>query len=330
MEVQNVKGEPIATAQDTGENIGQLRFATQNLDFSLVQNIGADGVIALRLEHLYRQNQGGPQYVYRLEIEKDPEPDFRLVCSPIHEIHMDSHEVYQGGRERFDILVFRTNGHDEPITVEAKNLPAGVTSEPIVIGKGVKWGTLIVTAAPDAPIGEGEFEVVGSSKIKIKDKDGKETEKELIRKARGGAIVWDTVNTNALARMTRSLVMAVREKAPFMLTAAPNEIKVKQGEPINVTLTLKRRDDMPSSVQLTGAGYQLPPGMEIQLTTIEKDKTEAKLTIKSDKIKEGTYSFTVSGDAQVPVDKRNIRCVYPSNSIKLIVEPKDVKTAEKK
>ena len=40
--------------------------------------------VTLRLEHLNRQNQGGPQYVFRMEIEKDATPDFRLVCSPIH------------------------------------------------------------------------------------------------------------------------------------------------------------------------------------------------------------------------------------------------------
>ena len=331
MEVLNEKGEPAGVAQDNNDNIGQLRFQTQNIDINYTHNVGADGDITLRLEHLYRQNQGGPQYVYRLEIEKDPVPDFRLVCSPIHEIHMDSHELYQGGRERMDILVFRMNGHNDPIVVEAKNLPPGVTSEPIVIGKDVKWGTLVVTAAPDAPIGEGDFEVVGTGKVKIKDKDGKETETEITRKARAGTIVWNTVNTPALARMARSLVMAVREKVPFLLTAAPNEIKVKQGEPFNLTVTVKRREDMPNAVQLTGAGFQLPPGMEIPLTTIEKDKTEGKLTIKTDKMKDGVWSFIVGGDAQVPAaDKKNIRCVYPTNSIKITVEPKEIKTAEKK
>ena len=225
LEVLNEKGEVANAAQDIGDNIGQLRFTTNNLDIRHVFTTGADGDFCIRLEHLYRQNQGGPQYVYRLEVEKNPEPDFELVCSPIHEIHLDSHEVYQGGRERFDILVFRRYNFNDPITVEAKSLPQGVTAEPCVIGPDLKWGTLIVTAAPDAPIGESEFEIVGNAKIKIKDKDGKETEKTITRNGRGGTIVWDTVNTNALARMARSLVMAVREKVPFMLTAAPNAFK---------------------------------------------------------------------------------------------------------
>jgi hypothetical protein len=59
----------------------------------------------------------------------------------------------------------------------ARNLPPGVSAEPIVMGPGVKWGTLVVTAAPDAPIGEGEFEVVGTSlrgeeKLAPKDASG--------------------------------------------------------------------------------------------------------------------------------------------------------------
>ncbi len=325
LEVLNEKGEPAGVAQDNGDNIGQLRYATQNIDINYVHTAAADGDVTLRLEHLYRQNQGGPQYVYRLEIEKDPMPDFRLICSPIHEIHLDSHELYQGGRERMDILVFRINGHNDPILVEAKNLPPGVTSEPIIIGKDVKWGTLVVTAASDAPLGEHEFEVVGTSKVKFKDASGKEIEKDLARKARGGAIVWDTVNTPALARMARSLVMAVREKVPFTLTATPNEIKVKQGDPFDINVTIKRREDMPNAIQLTGAGFQLPPGMEIPVTTIEKDKTDGKVTVKTEKMKDGVWSFIIGGDGQVPAEKKNIRCVYPSNIIKITVEPKEAK-----
>jgi len=130
--------------------------------------------------------------------------------------------------------------------------------------------------------------------------------------------------------MARSLVMAVREKVPFMLTAAPNTFKLKQGEPLDVTLTLKRREDMPNAVQLTGAGYQLPQGLEIPTTPIEKGKTEAKLSLKTEKIKPGLYSFTISGDGQVPVDKnRNVRCVYPSNLVTVTIEPKEEKPKAK-
>ncbi len=313
MEILRADGSVLANPQDYGENIGQIRFTSNSRDIAHTFTAPSDGDFTLRLEHLYRQRQGGPQYFYRMEIQRDPQPDFRLICQPTHEIHVDSHVLYQGGRERLDILVWRQQGHDEPITVEARNLPPGVTADPIVIGKGVKWGTLVVTAAPGAPIGEGEIQIVGTSEA---------NGQKLTRKARGGVIVWDTVNTPAISRMTRSIVLAVREKAAFQITASPAEITVAKGETINLTLVARRRDDMPNAIQLNGAGIQLPPGMEIPVKTIAKGESEQKLTIATDKMREGTYSFLVNGDGQVPVEGKNTRCIYPSNVIKVTVMPK--------
>ena len=313
MEILRADGTVLANPQDYGENIGQIRFTTNSRDIAHSFTAPSDGDFTLRLEHLYRQRQGGSQYFYRLEIQREPQPDFRLICQPTHEIRIDSHLVYQGGRERLDVLVWRLHGHDEPITVEARNLPPGVTADPIVIGKGVKWGTLVVTAAADAPIGEGEIQLVGVSAV---------NGRTLTRQARGGVIVWDTVNTPAISRMTRSIVLAVRDRAAFQITAAPAEITVTKGDPFNVTLTAKRRDDMPNAIQINGAGIQLPPGMEIPVKTIGKNEREQKVTIATDKMKEGTYSFLINGDGQVPVDGKNTRCIYPSNAIKVTVLPK--------
>ena len=209
------------------------------------------------------------------------------------------------------------NGHDEPILVEARNLPPGVTAEPIIIGPGVKWGTFVVTAAPDAPIGEGEFEIIGTSER------GSE---KLTRKARGGVIVWDTVNTPAICRLTRSIVLAVRETTPFAVTASPKELTIKQGDPINLTVTATRRADMPSAIQLNGSGIELPPGLTIPTTTINVGQNETKLTLTpTDKMKEGVYSFIINSESQVPDGDKKIRCIYPSNPIKVTVEPKTAK-----
>ncbi len=311
LEIYGADSKLVIATQDTGENIGQLRFPTSTCDIVYPWTAPKAGDFTLHLEHVYQAVQGGAQYQYRLEIRKDAAPDFRLVCSPIHDTRIDSHCVYQGGRQRLDILVWRMNGCDEPITVEARNLPLGVTCEPIIIGHGVKWGTLIITAAPDAPIGEGEFEVVGTAL---------RGEEKLIRQARGGVVVWDTVNTPAISRVTRSMVMAVREKVPFAVTASPKEITIKQGEPINVTVTATRRADMPSAIQLNGSGIELPPGLTIPTTTINVGQTEAKLSLTpTEKMKEGVYSFIINSESQVPDGDKKIRCIYPSNAIKVTV-----------
>ena len=322
MEISEKDGKIINSIQDTGENIGQLRFPTNTRDIVYDFVAPKDGDFTLRLEHAYVQVQGGPQYQYRLQIEKDAPPDYRLVCVPTHDIHIDTHAVYQGGRQRLDVLVWRMNGFDEPITVEAHNLPPGVTAEPIIIGPGMKWGTLVVTAAPDAPIDEKEIEVVGTSL-----RGGE----QLIRKARGGVIVWDTVNTPAISRLTHGILLAVRETTPFAVTVAPNEFAIKPGQPIQITVKAARRADMPSAVQLNGAGIDLPPGLTIPTTTINPGQTETKLTVSTtDKLKPGTYSFIVNAESQVPnVSDKNIRVVYPSNPIKIIVGPTASPTAAK-
>jgi hypothetical protein len=312
MEISEKDGKIINSIQDTGENIGQLRFPTNTRDIVYDFVAPKDADFTLRIEHAYGQVQGGAQYQYRLQIEKDAPPDFRLVCVPTHDIHIDTHAVYQGGRQRLDVLVWRMNGLDEPITVEARNLPPGVTAEPIVIGPGMKWGTLVVTAAPDAPIGEKEIEVVGTS-----SRGGQ----PLVRKARGGAIVWDTVNTPAISRLTHSILLGVREKTPFAVTVAPTEFAIKPGQPIQVTVSAARREDMPSAIQLNGAGIDLPPGLTIPTTTINTGQKETKVTVSTtDKLKPGVYSFIINSESQVPngTDKKT-RVIFPSNPIKITV-----------
>jgi hypothetical protein len=314
MEISEKDGKIINSFQDTNENIGQLRFPTNTRDIVYDFTAPKDADFTIRLEHAYVQVQGGAQYQYRLQIQKDAAPDFRLVCVPTHDIHIDTHALYQGGRQRLDVLAWRMNGFNEPITVEARNLPPGVTAEPIIIGPGMKWGTLVVTAAPDAPIGEKEIEVVGS---------GARGAEKLVRNARGGVIVWDTVNTPAISRMTRSILLAVREKTPFAVTAAPAEVTIKPGQPIQVTVTAARREDMPSAIQLNGAGIDLPPGLTIPTTTINAGQTETKVTVSTtDKLQPGTYSFIINSESQVPngTDKKT-RVIYPSNPIKLTVQP---------
>lgn len=312
MEISESDGKIINSVTDTNENIGQLRFPTSTRD--IVYNFTAPKTadFTVRLEHVYQQVQGGPQYQYRLTIQRDPPPDFRLVCTPTHDIHIDTHAVYQGGRQRLDVLVWRMNGHDAPIVVEARHLPPGVTAEPITIGPGMRWGTLVVTAAPDAPIGEGEIEIVGTSL---------RGDEKLERRARGGVIVWDTVNTSAISRMTRSIVLAVRETAPFAVTVASKDTLIKPGDPINVTVTASRRADMPSAVQLNGAGIDLPPGLTIPTTTINPDQKEIKFVVATtDKLKEGDYSFIINAEAQVPNgSEKKLRVIYPSNPIKITV-----------
>lgn len=314
------KFDLMAAPQDDGENIGQLRFSTTSRDIRYELNPGLDGDYKLRLEHLYGQLQGGPQFVYRLEIARQ-QPDYQLICVPPHETKFDSHVVYRGGHERLDILVWRLGGHKSPITVTARNLPPGVTAQPFVVHASGKWGTLVLEAAADAPVGESEIEIVGVA-------DGKSGPAE--RHARGGVMTWDTTNTPGICRMTRSIMLAVRDSAPFTVSATPAEHHLQAGQPLELTLHVARRPDMPNEIQFGAAGLPTIPNLEIPLTKVAAGETERKLQLKTDKIAPGKYSFILNGEGQVPFEekpgsKRNIRCLYPTNAITFEIVAKDAK-----
>ncbi len=262
--------------------------------------------------------------------KRDPFIDFDVSADGDYFVKFTDF-MYNGGADNFYRLSIGTRpyvdfitptgakpGTTAEITFYGRNLPPGVTAEPIIIGPGVKWGTLVVTAAPDAPIGEGEFEVIGTSER------GSE---KLTRKARGGVIVWDTVNTPAICRLTHSILLAVRETTPFAVTASCKDRSIKPGESLNVTVTAARRADMPSAIQLNGSGIELPPGLTIPTTTINPGQTEVKVLVTTtDKLKPGTYSFIINSESQVPsgTDKK-MRVIYPSNPLQITVVAKAAK-----
>ncbi len=79
---------------------------------------------------------------------------------------------------------------------------------------------------------------------------------------------------------------------------------------------------MPSAIQLSGAGIELPSGLTIPTTTINAGEAETKVALATDKMKEGVYSFILNAEAQVPSGDKKIRVIYPSNPIKITVEAK--------
>jgi hypothetical protein len=318
MEVFDPAGKVLANPTDDGENIGANRFRTATQDLRYDLTAAADGDYTIRLEHLYGQNQGGPQLLYRLELTQKTE-DFQVVCLSQHEQRRDADVVRQAGRERLDIAIWRLRGHNAPITVTADHLPAGVTADPLTIGPGMKSGTLIVTAAADAPIGDSEFTIVAKSQV---------ASAEVERVCRGGAGMWDTANTPLIARMTRSLVLSVRETAPFRVTATAKNTTLKQGDPLVVDCHVDRRPDVKVDIQLNGRGFPLPLGMEVPLTKVAVGAAEGSVTLQTGKLPPGPYSICINGEGQVPFERtmgttETIRCVMPSNLVTFTIEPKD-------
>ena len=314
----DAQGKRLTSMDDAGKNIGQLRFTTTTRDARWEFSAPADGDYTVQVRDLYHQQRGDPRFTYRLSI-RQPQPDFRIVAVPTAEVLPDTPVVRQGGRYWVDVLAYRDDGFDELITIAAENLPKGVTCEPVVMGRGKQSVPLVFTAATDAPLGHAEIKIVAKSKIDDKD---------VVRVARGGSLVWSTVNTPGIARMADTIVLAVRESAPFTLTATPTAKTVTAGEMLPIQVKLSRAADWNEDVQL--AGFDLPNNATLPLVMVNKGSSDGKveLTVPAN-TKPGPYSFTINGSGQVPryypierePSKRgnNIRGVVPSNVVTIEV-----------
>ena len=202
-------GKRIFSVDDVGRNIGQLRFTTNTRDARWDFTAPNDGEFFVQVRDLYFQQRGEGRFTYRLSVRR-PQPDFRLVAAPLNQTQPDSTCVGRGSKNWLDVLAFRLDGFDEPITIEATNLPPGVTCEPVVLGPGKTSVPLVFSASPGAPVSHAEIRITGKATI-----DGH----EVSRFARGGGLTWPTVNTPGVARMTDSIVLAVREPAAFAVSA---------------------------------------------------------------------------------------------------------------
>ena len=315
------KGKRIFTGDNGfGRNIGQIRFTTDTRDVRWEFTPPADGEYAVQVRDQYYQQRGSLRFTYRLSIRR-PQPDFRLIVVPNHETQPDATVVGRGGRHWMDVLAFRNDSFDEPIRVEATNLPPGVTCEPVVIGPGKTSAPLVFFAAKDAPLGHAEIRVLGKAAI-----DGIET----MRVARGGGLTWQTTNTPGIARMADSIVLAVRNPAPFTLTASAIATKVVAGEKLSIQVQVVRAEGWNENVQL--AGLDLPQGGVIALLAVPRGSTQGTVELSLPaNLKPGTYSFCISGAGQAPRDfvrpadtnrprGASGRIVLPSNAITVVVE----------
>jgi hypothetical protein len=314
------KGKRLTSGDDFGRNIGKLRFPTNTRDGRWDYTATADGMLTVQLRDLYHQQRGDARFTYRLSF-REPQPSFRLIAVPTAEILPDSTVVRQGGKYWLDVLVNKEDGFDEPITVTAEDLPAGVTAEPVIIGPGKTSVPLVFQAAPDAPLDQKAIRIVGRAKL---------GEVELTNVARGGGLTWSTVNTPGISRLQDSIILSVREPAPFALQAEAKAKEVIAGEKLEITLKLTRAADWSDEVQL--AGFDLPQNCTMALVNIEKGKNEAKVELAvAANTKPGKYTFTVNGSGQMarnyPLERdakkwdKNLRGVLPSNPLTIEILP---------
>lgn len=261
----------------------------------------ADGKYQLAIGSQTTSLVKDPRQQFRVSVRRE-QPGFKLLVVNQPEAGI----VRRGASTALPVLVNRFGDWNGEIQLTAENLPAGITCPPQVVGPGLKQTLLVFSAASDAPLWTGEIKIKGSAVI-------------------GGKTITQPVQgVTTAAYYSKSIVLAVRDSAPFNLTAKTDKPVVSQGDKIIVSLAATSFwPDVKAPVQVSG--LSLPTGISLSgknplVTFGETGKVEMTLLCKAD-MQPGTYTLLLQGQTQVPFSRTPAAKQPPSIPIKLPSNP---------
>lgn len=287
--------------QNFNNRTGRHEFDTRSGDPSYLLTVPADGTYRILVRDSSSSVRTDPRLVYRLAIRK-PAPDYRIVAVPGES--PGGLALRRGGRDLVRIVVDRRDGFDGDIRVSVTGLPQGVTSEEIVIGSGNTMGTLILTAAADAPVATATLQVTSKATI---------AGQEVTRRARYGAALATYQFAQPLsniasvpARLVERIQVSVieAEPAPQLLSIGDGElIETARGGVVKIAYQQKGREGIGGN--LVAFPIDFPPqtgAPQVSIGATAAGEFEMRLTGQTPP---GTYSFYLAGFNQGLQYKRN-------------------------
>lgn len=233
---------------------------------------------------------------------REPQPTFELVAHTAFPTNNAAQarplgsNLLRGGTEAIQVIVARQDGFDEAIELRAKDLPSGVTCTPAIVPRGTNEGTLILTAAEDAPDWNGSLQILGRSL-------GSGVEKLAIPAATmQGSRPTHTAIDASLAQEL-ALHVNARDLAPTLVSSSETSLAMARGGKLPIVFKVARRAG--GNGKCTLRPQQLPPKCTLGEIGIEGDKAEAtgEMQIAAD-APTGEYSFWVQYETKVKFRQR--------------------------
>ncbi|QDU73700.1 hypothetical protein Pan97_06980 [Bremerella volcania] len=263
--------------------------------------IKEDGVYRLRLTDLFGGTRNDARNIYRLIIRK-AQPDFAIVGWALHmnlrngdRNALSKPIALRGGATMpIEVVVVRRDGFDGPIELGMENLPEGVTASGLTIPSGKCCGTLLVTAAENAPRGLTSASLFGRAEI-----DGK----PVTRQGSYASMAWPVTNAWSeipSPRLLADVPVSVGGSENTPLSVAPTEDKVWEvtaGQSLTIPLTLTRRCEFSGptmSMKTFGEPFDKNGAFDVSL---EEDSSEAVLDLAKLKPAPGLYTIAFYGSA---------------------------------
>lgn len=321
----------ILESDDNPDSLSLKLFARTDDPAVYRYTVPTDGKYLLMVAGREADSQADPRRVYRVRVTPD-RPDFRLVVMPPDYYRPDGLTIPQGASEALTVFAIRQDGMNADIALTVEGLPNGVTAVPQSLGRKMKQTTIALTAAAGAAVFTGDIRIKGTATI---------NGQAVVREARPAGVTWPVqpqANIPAVARLDRSLVLAVRGPAPFGLTATLDKAAVVQGDKATLAVKLNRVSPdvkQPVALQVYDPSPTAnPANLPIAGANIAPNATDASVPVTVNaNVEPGVYTLLLRGTTQVPFNKDPkaaqkpaINVVLPATPVTLTVLPKVVAT----
>jgi len=250
---------------------------------------GADGEYILGIED--GTGGGGPDHVYRIEIEPLRDTIYTHITAPegYQMPRLAGLIIPRGGRWTVDVQLAQGlgNNYKGDLELEARGLPKGVTMIAPRVPKGAARVPVQFVAAPDAEEQATLIEILARPvDMAVTLETGSRQGFAFIN--RGGELPWHFVFVDKYA-------LAITDPAPFTLKLAAPTVPLMQGSELLLKVAVERAAGFTGPIEIQPDW--VPPGVSKEGTvTIPANKTEATFRLQAgDKAAPGTYKIAISG-----------------------------------
>jgi hypothetical protein len=240
LEVYDPDGDLVARNDDDATHDSRLTFQAP-----------VDG--PHRIEIRDKRLDGGPEFLYRLEVE-EPRPALTLfLAGPIRKSQARQVVTVPRGNRVIAHLGVRREGFHGPVRIDMGPLPAGVSVDVKDIADNAYLTPIVFEASADAPLAARLVDLHGLASTPGGAVTGGFTQVVDLLPA-AGETSFDSIQVGKLA-------VAVVEDAPYAVKLSPPATALARDGTIDLRATVSRRDGFGEAIEVS-LPY-LPPGVEM-------------------------------------------------------------------
>ena len=240
LEVYDPDGDLLGRDDDDATHDSRLTFQAR-----------ADGPHRLVIRD--KRLEGGPGYLYRIEVEEPPPSLTLFLAGPVRKSQARQTIAVPRGNRVLAHLGVRRDGFRGPVRMNAGPLPSGVSVDLGEIPEGTYLTPVVVEAAIDAPLTGSLIAIRGVASPRSGTVAGGFVQVVDLLPGAGDSS-FETVCVDRLA-------MAVTEEAPYRVSLVPPAVPLARDGAIELLAKVERAKGFEEAIEVS-LPY-LPPGVEM-------------------------------------------------------------------